>query len=357
MTQTHTIAVLRGDGIGPEVIESALSVLSACTPIKVKEALIGGAAIDATGDPLPPETLDLCLRSDAILLGAVGGPRWNGPRRAEEGLLRLRQSLGLYANLRPARYRGLPTPLRESLVRGADIMVVRDLAGGVYYGEPRGSTATDAFNTWRQSAEQVRRVAHVAFHLARTRRQRVTSVDKANVLEASRLWRTVVTEVAREYPDVELEHLYVDAASFELLRAPARFDVVLAENLFGDILSDEIAAVVGSIGLLPSASFGDGPSLYEPVHGSAPTLVGRNIANPAGAILAAAMMLEHSFRRPDLARGIEDAVSATLREVRTPDVGGNASTGDVTTEVMWNLSWLRWADVADDDATRTDWAV
>jgi 3-isopropylmalate dehydrogenase len=354
---THTIAVLRGDGIGPEVIESALSVLSACAPIKVKEGLIGGAAIDATGDPLPPETLELCLRSDAVLLGAVGGPQWQGPRRAEEGLLRLRQSLGLYANLRPARYRGLPTPLREGLVRGADMLVVRDLAGGVYYGEPRGATATEAFNTWRQTAEQVRRVAHVAFRLARTRRQRVTSVDKANVLEACRLWRAVVTEVAKEYPDVELEHLYVDAAAFELIRTPARFDVVLAENLFGDILSDELAAVVGSIGLLPSASFGDGPYLYEPVHGSAPTLVGRNIANPAGAILAAAMMLEHSFHRPDLARRLEDAVSATLKAVRTPDVGGDHSTSDVTAEVMRNLSWLRWVNVSEEDGTTSDWAV
>ena len=354
---THTIAVLRGDGIGPEVIESALSVLSACLPIKVKEGLIGGAAIEATGDPLPPETLDLCLRSDAVLLGAVGGPRWTGARRAEDGLLRLRQALGLYANLRPARYRGLPTPLRDHLVRGADILVVRDLAGGVYYGEPRGASAGDAYNTWRQTAAQVRRVAHVAFRLAQDRRQRVTSVDKANVLEACRLWRTEVTEVAKEYPEVELEHLYVDAAAFELLRTPGRFDVVLAENLFGDILSDELAAVVGSIGLLPSASFGDGPYLYEPVHGSAPTLVGRNVANPAGAILAAAMMLEHSFHRPDLARRLDDAVSASLRETRTPDVGGSASTGELTTEVVRNLSWLRWVNPTDDDVTTTDWAV
>src|SRR5688572_32114628 len=262
---TPTIAVLRGDGIGPEVIESALSVLGACVPVRVREASIGGVAIDATGDPLPQSTLDTCFRSDAVLLGAVGGPRWEGPVRAEDGLLRLRQGLGLFANLRPARHRGLPTPLRESLVRGADIMVVRDLAGGVYFGEPRGATPTEAFNTWRQTAEQVRRVAQVAFRLARSRRQRVTSVDKANVLETSRLWRATVSEVAREYPDVQLEHLYVDAAAFELLRTPSRFDVVVTENLFGDILSDEVAAVVGSIGVLPSASLGEGPSLYEPV--------------------------------------------------------------------------------------------
>ena len=272
---TCEIAVLRGDGIGPEVIESALSVLGACIPVRVHEGLVGGAAIDATGDPLPPETLDLCKRSGGVLLGAVGGPRWEGAVRAEDGLLRLRQGLGLFANLRPARFMGLPTPLREGLARQADIMVVRELSGGVYFGEPRGLSATAAFNTWRQTADEVKRVAHLAFALAHRRRNRVTSVDKANVLETSRLWRTVVTEVAKEHPGVELEHRYVDAASFELLQAPRRFDVVLTENLFGDILSDELAAVSGSIGVLPSASFGDGPSLYEPVHGSAPDLAGR----------------------------------------------------------------------------------
>src|SRR5712691_8168649 len=242
---THTIAVLRGDGIGPEVTEAALSVLGACVPLKVREGVIGGAAIDATGDPLPPATLETCLRSEAVLLGAVGGPRWEGPVRAEAGLLRLRQGLGLFANLRPARFMGLPTPLREARARHADIRVVRELSGGVYFGEPRGGNDTDAFNTWRQSAAQVRRVSHVAFRAARRRRRRVTSVDKANVLEASRLWRRVVSEVAHEYPDVELEHRYVDAAAFELLKAPHRFDVVLTEKLFGDILSDEVGVVVG----------------------------------------------------------------------------------------------------------------
>ncbi len=290
MTQTIAVAVLRGDGIGPEVTEAALSVLGACVPLRVREAVVGGAAIDATGDPLPPATLETCLRSEAVLLGAVGGPRWEGPVRAEDGLLRLRQSLGLFANLRPARFMGLPTPLREALARHADILVVRELSGGVYFGEPRGGDADNAFNTWRQSAAQVRRVAHVAFQAARRRRRRVTSVDKANVLETSRLWRRVVGEVAREYPDVELEHRYVDAAAFELLKTPHRFDVVLTENLFGDILSDEVGVVVGSIGLLPSASLGEGPSLYEPVHGSAPDLAGHGTANPVGAILSVAMM-------------------------------------------------------------------
>jgi 3-isopropylmalate dehydrogenase len=354
---TPTLAVLRGDGIGPEVIEAALSVLGACLPVRVKEGRIGGDAIDAVGHPLPQETLDLCLSADAVLLGAVGGPRWEGPLRAEDGLLGIRRGLGLYANLRPARYIGLPTPLRESLVRHADLLVVRDLAGGVYFGEPRGTTPTDAFNTWRQSAEQVRRVAHVAFRQARLRRKRVMSVDKANVLEASRLWRSVVDDVGREYPDVALEHRYVDAASFEILQAPARLDVILAENLFGDILSDELAAVVGSIGLLASASIGDGPWLYEPVHGSAPSLAGRGIANPTGALLTIALLLEHSFARPDLARVVEASVTTTLLEVRTPDIGGDATTAEFTEAVLRNLAWLRFAQPPEGDVPTSDWAV
>jgi len=354
---THTIAVLRGDGIGPEVTEAALSVLGACVPLRVREAVIGGAAIDATGDPLPPATLETCLRSEAVLLGAVGGARWEGPVRAEDGLLRLRQSLGLFANLRPARYMGLPTPLREALARHADILVVRELSGGVYFGEPRGGDATYAFNTWRQTADQVRRVAHVGFQAARRRRRRVTSVDKANVLEVSRLWRRAVTEVAKEYPDVELEHRYVDAAAFELLKSPHRFDVVLTENLFGDILSDEVGVVVGSIGLLPSASLGEGPSLYEPVHGSAPDLAGHGTANPVGAILSAAMMLELSFGRAELARSVEAAVMATLREVRTTDLGGRATTADFTAAVRRNLDWMRWSHASPEDEASYEWGV
>lgn len=328
------LAVLRGDGIGPEVTEAALSVLGSCVQFQAEEAPVGGAAIDATGDPLPGSTLELCRRSDAVFLGAVGGSRWQGAVRAEDGLLRLRQGLGLYANLRPARYLGLPTPLRESLARDADILVVRDLAGGVYFGEPRGSDNGSAFNTWRQSAEQVQRVAHVAFREAGRRRRRVTSIDKANVLEASRLWRRVVEEVAREYPAVQLEHRYVDAASFELLAAPHRFDVVLAENLFGDILSDEAAAVTGSIGVLASASLGAGAPLFEPVHGSAPDLAGKGIANPIGAILSVALLLEYALARPDLARAVEAAVVDALEHTRTPDVGGTATTSEFTAAVL-----------------------
>ena len=347
------VTVLRGDGIGPEVVEAALGVLGACVPVHVREARIGGDAIDHHGDPLPPETLAACRDADAILLGAVGGPRWEGPLRAESGLLRLRQGLGLYANLRPARYLGLPTPLREGLARGADLLVVRDLAGGVYFGEPRGQAGEEAFNTWRQTAEQARRVARVAFEAARLRRRRITSVDKANVLEASRLWRAVVTGVGREYPDVELEHRYVDAASFELLQAPRRFDVILAENLFGDILSDELGAVVGSIGLLASASLGEGTPLFEPVHGSAPTLAGLGIANPTGAILSVAMMLRHGLGRPDLAAAVEAAVESALRDARTPDIGGNATTREFTVAVLRRLG----RTPEEDAATAYGWGV
>lgn len=356
-----TVAVLRGDGIGPEVVEAALSVLGACHPVRVEEALIGGAAIDATGDPLPAETLETCRQSQAVFLGAVGGPKWDGgPVRAESGLLRLRQGLGLYANLRPARYMGLATPLRDGLVRHANLLVVRDLAGGVYFGQPRGTSAdgSEAFDTWRQTVAQTERVAHVAFKEARRRRRRVTSVDKANVLESSRLWRRTVEKVAGEYPDVDLEHRYVDAMSFEMLQSPQRFDVILAENLFGDILSDEAAAVVGSIGLLPSASLGDGTPLFEPVHGSAPALAGRGAANPTGALLSVAMMLEHAFKRPDVARLVETAVGAALREARTPDIGGSATTTELTGLVHRHLDWLRYAEPTADEMTMSnEWGV
>ncbi|HVT58462.1 MAG TPA: 3-isopropylmalate dehydrogenase [Thermoanaerobaculia bacterium] len=335
------LAILPGDGIGPEVTEAALSVLGAVMPSAVRRlrrGLIGGAAIDAAGEPLPRATLELCAGCDAVFLGAVGGPRWDGaPRRPEEGLLGLRRALGVYANLRPARDLGLPTPLRPELARGADLLVVRELQGGVYFGEPRGANAEEAWNSWRQTAAEVRAVAKVAFSLARGRRRRVASVDKANVLEASRLWRRVVTEVGRDFPEVTLEHLYVDAASFELLRNPRRFDVLLTENLFGDILSDEAAALAGSIGVLPSASLGPGPGLFEPVHGSAPDLAGRGTANPTGAILTAALLLTHALGRADLGERVERAVTAALANHRTPDLGGSARTEDVTGAVLLEL--------------------
>lgn len=352
------IAVLGGDGIGPEVTEVALSVLEACLPFRAEEGLIGGAAMDATGDPLPEATLVLCRRSRAVFLGAVGGPKWEGSPRPEAGLLRLRQALGLRVNLRRARYLGLPTPLAPRLASQADILVVRDLLGGVYFGEPRGSTEREAFNTWRQSAEQVEAVAHEAFRQARVRWRRVTSVDKANVLEASRLWRSVVSDVARQYRDVELEHRYVDAVSFELLQDPRRFDVIVADNLFGDILSDEIAAVAGSIGLLPSASLGDGPPLFEPVHGAAPDIAGRGVANPTAAILSVALLLKHALNRPDLARRVETAVTRALHEVATPDVGGGATTAEFTGVVLDGLSRGARAHHAADEAEASyGWGV
>jgi 3-isopropylmalate dehydrogenase len=356
-----TITVLRGDGIGPEVIESALSILGSCLQVRLREARIGGEAIDAGDDPLPEATLEACLTSSAILLGAIGGPRWGQPLAAAEGLLRLRQRLGLFANLRPVRHHNLPTPLREGLARHADMLVVRDLAGGVYTGTPRSEQPGEAINTWRQTEDQVRRVARLAFQQAAKRRGRVTSVDKANLLETSRLWRRVVDEVAREFPAVHLEHRHVDAMSFELLQAPHRFDVILTDNLFGDILGDEAALIAGAIGVLPSASLGDGPAIYKPVHGPAPDLAGRGIANPTGAILAVAMMLEHSLHRSDLARIVESAVNVTLRDVRTPDVGGKATTREFTEAVHRNLSWLRWAHTPAEDETgataSSEWGV
>jgi 3-isopropylmalate dehydrogenase len=336
-----------------------MSVLGACLPVRTHEGLVGGVAIDETGDPLPPETLATCRDATAVFLGAVGGPKWDaGEARPEQGLLGLRRALGVYANLRPARYMGLPTPLKESLARGANLLVVRDLAGGVYFGEPRGVSETEAVNTWRQTVEQTKAVALVAFAQARKRRKRVTSVDKANVLEASRLWRRVVTEVAKGFPDVELEHRYVDAMSFELLKTPHRFDVIVTDNLFGDILSDEAAAVAGSLGLLPSASLGPGPGLYEPVHGSAPEIAGRGIANPTGALLTVALMLEHALGRPDLGRAVEYSVYGALRETRTPDIGGNATTAEFTAAVHRQLSWRKWQDTTEDEAApASDWGV
>jgi 3-isopropylmalate dehydrogenase len=352
------IAFLAGDGVGPEVTRAAIRVLEACGPFVAKEGLVGGAAIDVTGDPLPSETVALCRECDAVFLGAVGGAKWDTAKaRPEQGLLRLRRELQVYANLRPARYLGLPTPLREGLARHADILVVRELSSGVYFGEPRPEGDEEAVNTWRQTAEEVRRVAHMGFALAERRRRQVCSVDKANVLEVSRLWRRVVTEVAREYPGVQLEHRYVDAASFEILRAPQSFDVILTDNLFGDILSDEVAAVAGSIGVLPSASFGNGTGIYEPVHGSANDVAGQGVVNPTGAILTVALMLEHAFGRPQMARAVESAVVATLRERRTPDVGGSATTNEVTEGVLRHLQWSRWSDESEEEPAHAEWGV
>jgi 3-isopropylmalate dehydrogenase len=330
------IAVLPGDGVGPEVIAEAVRVLRFAADLhghtfEFSEWLVGGAAIKHAGTPLPASTLDACLSSNAVLLGAVGAPEYDKlapEERPEAGLLALRSALGVFANLRPAvSYNAISdcSPLREDIVRGSDILIVRELLGGAYFGEPRGfMTATDqasAFNTMRYSASEIERIAHVAFRAAMARRRKLVSVDKANVLETSQLWRQVVTRVANEYPEVTLEHLYVDAFAMHLLMNPRRFDVVLTENLFGDILSDEAAVISGSLGMLGSASIGGAVGLYEPVHGSAPDIAGQGIANPLGAIASAALLLRYSGHLEQESRELEAAIRAVLDDgYRTADL-------------------------------------
>jgi 3-isopropylmalate dehydrogenase len=328
------IAVLPGDGIGPEVTRAALDVLrAACAPggiaVTATEHPLGGAAIRATGSPLPDATLAACLAADAVLLGAVGDPAFDGEPRArkpETGLLRLRKALGVFANVRPAKAApGLAAagPLKPEIAAGLDLVVFRELTGGLYFGEPRSLDleAGRATNTLPYSREEIERIAELAFRAAEGRRGLVTSVDKANVLETSVLWRRVVTEVAARHPGVKLEHQYVDSCAMALVLAPAHFDVLLTENLFGDILSDLAGALVGSLGLLPSASLGNGPGLFEPVHGSAPTLAGKDVANPIGAILSAAMLLRDGCGLPRLAGAIEAAVENVLAAgLRTADL-------------------------------------
>jgi 3-isopropylmalate dehydrogenase len=345
------ILLLPGDGIGPEVVAAAASVLRAVAArfhheFDLREALIGGSALRRGLPPLPDDTLAAARASQAILLGAVGDPEFDkgdSSRRPETALLAIRRELKLYANLRPAKvWSGLEAsgPLKPSVVAGTDMLVVRELTGGLYYGEPRGIAAdgSSAHNTMRYSREEIERIARRAFEAGRVRRRRVTSVDKANVLETSRLWRQVVSDVSKEYPDIQLDHMLVDSCAMRLTLAPASFDVVLTENMFGDILSDEAGAVVGSLGLLPSASLGDGPGLFEPVHGSAPDIAGKDIANPIGAIGSAAMLLRHSLGLEAEARAIEDAIGETLKSgVRTADLAEGAEkrigTREMTAEI------------------------
>jgi 3-isopropylmalate dehydrogenase len=319
-----SILLAPGDGIGPEVVEASVVVLEAVAShfgheFTFTSLPIGASALRQGLPSLPPETLAAARESDAILLGAVGDPAYetgDSSHRPETALLGLRRELNLFANLRPARvwpeleHAG---PLKPEVLAGTDLLVVRELTGGLYYGEPRGIDADSAFNTMRYSRQEVERIARHAFDAARLRRGRVTSVDKANVLETSRLWRQVTTEVAAEYPDVRLAHMYVDACAMKIALAPSTFDVILTENLFGDILSDEAGAIVGSLGLLPSASLGEGPGLYEPVHGSAPDIAGKDIANPIGAIASAAMLLRYSLGLEPEARAIEAGVEHALR--------------------------------------------
>ena len=327
------IAVLGGDGIGPEVTGEAVRVLEAVARVfghefEFVEALIGGAAIDASGSALPAATIAACGRSDAALLGAVGGPKWSDPAapiRPEQGLLDLRRTLGVFANLRPVRT--LPSmadasPLKPEVIAGTDILVVRELTGGIYFGR-KSRTVDSAEDVCTYTTAEVERVTRVAGRLAMSRRRRIASVDKANVLETSRLWRAVVERVLRsEFPEVQFEHVLVDAAAMHLIRKPASFDVILTENMFGDILTDEASMIAGSLGLLPSASLGDGPvGLYEPIHGSAPDIAGRGIANPYGTILSAAMLLRHSLGLEREAAAVEQAVEDAVNAgVRTADI-------------------------------------
>ena len=333
---TFKIALLEGDGIGPEVVSAAVKVLKKVEELSdvsftFEKALIGGAAIDEKGEPLPKETVDVCLAADAVLLGAVGGPKWDDlptDKRPEKGLLGIRKALDLYANLRPAKvYEALlsSSPLKEEVARGTDFIVVRELTGDVYYGEPRGIFVQEGkrvgINTMKYTEDEIRRVVRKAFEIARQRRKKLTSVDKSNVLEVSGLWRSVVEEEAKNYPDVELEHLYVDNCAMQIVRRPASFDVIVTGNIFGDILSDEAAVITGSLGMLPSASLGERYALYEPVHGSAPDIAGKGIANPIATILSASMMLRYSFGLQKQASIIEKAIELVLdRGYRTPDI-------------------------------------
>ena len=331
------VLILAGDGIGPEIVGQAEKVLDFVATkhtlnISVDRALIGGIAVDETGHPFPAETLEKAKAADAILLGSVGGPKYDAlPRniRPEQGLLAIRKELNLFANLRPAQvFKELShaSSLKDELVAGLDIMIVRELTGDIYFGQPRGIEERNGervgFNTMIYSESEIRRIAHVAFQAAQKRHKRLCSIDKMNVLEATQLWRDVVTEVSQEYPDVELTHLLVDNAAMQLVRAPKQFDVMLTGNIFGDILSDEASMLTGSIGMLPSASLDENnKGLYEPIHGSAPDIAGKDIANPLATILSVAMMFRYSFDRNDIADEIENAVKTVLSQgLRTKDI-------------------------------------
>src|SRR5438876_2096314 len=342
------ITTLPGDGIGPEVVEQAVHVLQAVADtfghqLKITQKNVGGAALLASNDPLPQDTIQSCLNSGAVLLGAVGGPafdRYPGNLRPEAGLLRLRKELGVFANLRPST--SLPgledlSPLRPEIVRETDVIIVRELLGGLYFGD-RSTTGEvgkrSAVDTMSYSESEIERISRIAFHLASKRRKRITSVDKANVLDCSRLWREVVTRVAQDFSDVRLSHMYVDSAAMALVSRPADFDVILTENMFGDILSDQAGAVVGSLWLLPSASIGGKVGLYEPIHGSAPDIAGQGIANPLGAILSSAMLLRHSFQLEAEAASIESAVREVLAAGhRTRDLAAKGQTSVSTSEI------------------------
>jgi len=346
-----SIAVLRGDGVGKEVSSGAIDILNVVAEqynheFHVEDGLIGGIAIDLKGHPLPDETVQLCKQSDAVLLGAVGGPKWdsNPPElRPEKGLLQIRKALNLYANIRPVTtYNSLTeiSPLKKEVIEDVDFVIVRELTGGLYFGKPSGRSVENgvetAVDTLSYKREEMVRIIRKAFELAQLRNKKVTSVDKANVLESSRMWREVAEEISKDFPDVTLENMLVDNAAMQLIRNPRQFDVIVTENMFGDILSDEASMLTGSMGMLPSASLStDGPSLYEPIHGSAPDIAGKNIANPMAMILSAAMMLRLSFKMENEARAIENAVDSVIEAGhRTTDIQQAGQTGLSTTEII-----------------------
>ncbi len=330
--KSYNIAIIKGDGIGVEIIEEAIKVLDAVASVEkfslnYNDLLMGGIAYDITGDPLPQETINNAKNSDAVLFGAIGGEKWDNlerEKRPESGLLRFRKELGVYANLRPAVvYDELinASSLKPEIIKGVDIMVVRELIGGIYFGEPKGRDGDRAFNTMVYSVSEIERIAHTAFQIAMNRDRRVCSIDKANVLDVSQLWREVVERVALEYPEVTLSHMYVDNAAMQLIRNPKQFDVMLTGNIFGDILSDEASMLSGSIGLLPSASIGSKIGVYEPIHGSAPDIAGQGIANPIATISSASMMLRYALGETEAANRIDRAIERTLSEgYRTQDI-------------------------------------
>jgi len=344
----YKIAVIKGDGIGPEIINEAIKVLDAVASkegfnIEYNEYLLGGSAVDVFDNPCPDDTIKGCLNSDAVLFGAIGGEKWDKlpkEKRPETGLLKLRKSLGLFANIRPAIiFDELveASTLKPEIIKGVDLEVVRELTGGIYFGEPREKNEDVAFNTMIYTREEIERIAEIAFEEAMKRRKKVTSIDKANVLEVSELWREIVEDVAKRYPLVELEHMYVDNAAMQLIRNPKQFDVILTSNIFGDILSDEASMIVGSIGLLPSASIGGKVGLFEPIHGSAPDIAGQGIANPIATILSAAMMLDY-LGENRAAQKIKDAIKKVLANgYRTKDIASFDAKEVVTTEEMGSL--------------------
>ncbi|KLE02702.1 3-isopropylmalate dehydrogenase [Aliarcobacter butzleri] len=347
--KNYNISIIKGDGIGPEIVDEAIKVLDAASKkcgfkLDYKEYLMGGIAIDTTGVPLPQETIDGVLASDACLFGAIGGEKWDTlPRelRPETGLLKFREEMGVYANLRPAIiYDELvnASTLKPEVIKGVDIMIVRELIGGIYFGKPRENDGFKAFNTMVYTKPEIIRIGKTAFELAMKRDKRVCSVDKANVLEVSQLWRDTMNELSKDYPEVELTHMYVDNAAMQLVRNPKQFDVIVTGNIFGDILSDTASMVVGSIGLLPSASTGDKTAIYEPIHGSAPDIAGQGIANPLATIVSAAMMLRYSLNEIKAADIIEDAIKAVLKDgYRTKDLAAYDAKEVLNTSSMGDI--------------------